>query len=670
MDKIEVVKTINVQQLYNEIDIVPTAKLSEFREKLEKTNQIDDKLSFSQKFDGDVVEISRGNEDDFKLEDIIGESSNVYLVNATTTCWKFLNKLHQLDKGWMINSKEIERVKERAFILQSANMNELDSREVTVSCVKVVKATDQYSFFISDSNDNFAGLLEIKNKNGSPSKFNVYEKACFEIDKLKPNKTFIDEVNDAIKDVIKDENFENFEEIAKKFEDITNKYGRFIPTKIIFGSREKNTKYCRNWDYIEFRDQKSIFQCVDASLREKIYSLFGKKILHSGITIESVERDDKGNKDDENINDNYKVKTLPSEVSKFISNNTDCTIFATAVGMNDYYHCQILTSPDKVPELIIHRLKEERNDRKILVGWMVVGHDTDLKSIFSKSKETKDMKLNVLRKNYIPYDESYNKMFELELDLPNHYCVGIPVLDKKDLLIGHYFSKEYKELRTFAYSFKEEKCVKLPAFSFDVLFIPKPERNDDEKKISDIPLEKKMITVENHYNKFKNFPKFISLYSEKSENEQILLNQQLTQIKVKFLNKNSSKISARDLKCSSFIPFESDSKPDEYYKDQEQDYLGRIQNAFSYFKKMFPTTRDIPPEAGQPIVRDIPSETGQPIARSIPIEVDTTGTRSIPIEVDTTGTRSITAGNREAEHTTSTRGIAVGKAKRKRCGCF
>lgn len=536
-------------------------KLSDFRIELEKNDEINDKLSFSQKFDDDDVEISRVNEDDFMLEDFTEGSNEIdiidmHLVKATTTYWKFLNKLNQLDRGWVITSEGIKRANEQALILHSAKIEEVNARKHSAkieegNARKEVTVSYEYKkemkrFYITDKNvPNFAGLSKKNYKNASPSKYTVYEKARFEIDKLKASKTFIKDVEVAIKD-----------ETIKSFKDIIERYGQFIPTKIIFGSRTE-TNYCRQWDFVEFQEQKSVFHFVDACLREKIYSIFGKKILYSLITIEN---DDRVNDvDEENIDDNYNVKKikLPPEVSNIISNNADCSIFATAVGMNYCYHCQILTSPGKEPELMVHCLKKRSDDTEILIRWIVIGYDTYLKSIFSKNEENinldESMKLEVLRKHYMPYDERKNKMFEL-LDSSDYYYVGIPVVDKKDSLIGHCFSNDYKELHTFAYSLREKRCERLPKFSFNVLAIPKCTFKEQikffEKRMND-----GIITVGKYCDgEIKNFPKFISLCFNKSE--QILLKQRLAHITVKFLDKNSSKISARDFKCLFFIPFE------------------------------------------------------------------------------------------------------------------
>ncbi|CAG8571710.1 8856_t:CDS:1 [Rhizophagus irregularis] len=139
-------------------------KLSDFRKELEETDEINDKLSFSQKFDDDfAVEISRVNEDDFMLKDFMEEftegSNEIDMFLVTTTYWKFLNKLNQLDRGWMITSEGIERANKQALILHSAKIVEVNAvnaeKQVTVS-YKYEK--DMKRFYITDKNvPNFAG---------------------------------------------------------------------------------------------------------------------------------------------------------------------------------------------------------------------------------------------------------------------------------------------------------------------------------------------------------------------------------------------------------------------------------------------------------------------------------------------------------------------------------
>ncbi|PKY55886.1 hypothetical protein RhiirA4_410854 [Rhizophagus irregularis] len=208
---------------------------------------------------------------------------------------------------------------------------------------------------------------------------------------------------------------------------------------------------------------------------------------------------------------------------------------------------------------------EKRNDPEILIRWIVIGYDTYLKSNIILDES---MKLKILIKDYMPYDECHHKIFEL-LDSSDYYCIGIPVVDKKDSLIGHCFSNDYRGLHTFAYSLREKRCERLPKFSFNVLAIPKDTTFKEQIKFFEIKMNDSIINVgkhcDNEFNEFKNlnlkiFPKFISLCSIcLNRSEQILLKQRLAQIKVKFLNNdNSLKISPRDFKCLFFIPLSDD----------------------------------------------------------------------------------------------------------------
>ncbi|CAB4431661.1 unnamed protein product [Rhizophagus irregularis] len=573
------IKIINEDGSQSSENLDLTKTLDSIRKKLEKENKIDDKISFSQKFNGELVEITRGNEEDFILNDIIeNDSKKLYLKKATTTCWKFLNKLHKLNWGWTISPKELKRANEPAFILQSAEIHEMDEMETTKDGKNVgIKVSYKDNlFFISDNNvQDFAELLEINSKN--TQSFKVYEKARFEICKLKVTREFNKTVEDATgKDAIN----------IQKFEKIIEKYGQFIPTIIIFGQTidEKGGNYCRDWNCIEFLKPKSIFHFVDDSLRKKIYSFFGKRILHSEITSvdNNNNNDDDDDDDDIGIKDNNITKTikLPKSVSGIFSNKyADCSIFATVVGgvgAKSYYHCQILNSSGKEPKLMIQCLKVP-NDNKLLVGWIVVGYDTYLKSIFSNNK---DMQLNVLKEECKP-DNNPIKLDLSKLGLSNatqHYCIGIPIINtnniinKSDLLIGHHFSDGYNELYTFAYSLRDKKPVELPTSNFEVLVISNVQNHDSlfKEKLND-----DIINFDNIDKACKNLPKFISLCSNKSENSDILLKQRLTQIKVRPLNSSLSH-NFSYFSYLLFIPFKSDDCDDSVSKSQKPGILDRF----------------------------------------------------------------------------------------------
>uniref|UniRef100_U9SP51 DUF7431 domain-containing protein n=1 Tax=Rhizophagus irregularis (strain DAOM 181602 / DAOM 197198 / MUCL 43194) TaxID=747089 RepID=U9SP51_RHIID len=329
----------------------------------------------------------------------------------------------------------------------------------------------------------------------------------------------------------------------------------------------------RNWNIIEFLKPISIFELVDDDLRKELYSFFGKRILYSKVKTKLF--------DIENVKDDkIKIIELPQKISEIISNkHADCSIFATVIGTKDYYHCQILTSFGKEPKLVIHHFKEKSKDSKLVIGWMVVGYDTNFKSIFPDY----DTKLNdytqfkVSKIDYYQSNPSNNVIFKLKSPIEKAYYIGIPYTNKSNLVVSHYFSDDREKLYTFAYSPKDEQCVKLPKFSLHLLEITNSS-TIFEKYVNNL---NNTINLDNidEFKNFKNIPKFISLYSIKDEHRKILFKQRSTQIKVKFFNDKPSsnkkvikKLSDdvirklldnnENFKCSFFVPFESDhSRP-------------------------------------------------------------------------------------------------------------
>ncbi|CAG8695979.1 5381_t:CDS:2 [Rhizophagus irregularis] len=146
------------------------------------------------------------------------------------------------------------------------------------------------------------------------------------------------------------------------------------------------------------------------------------------------------------------------------------------------------------------------------------------------------------------------------------YYIGIPYMDELDPVIGHYFFNDRKKLYIFPYSSKDE-LRELPKFSLRLLMMTDPS-GIFEKNVNNL---NNTINFDNidEFKNFKNIPKFISLYSKKNERGSILLKQRPTHIKVKFPNNKPSfnkkvirKLSDdnENLKCSFFVPFESDNK--------------------------------------------------------------------------------------------------------------
>lgn len=559
------------------VELTPKDNLPAIRETLKNddTIKMNDTLLFSKKFTDDkLAEISRENEKDFTLNDIIEkpndmETSYTLRLIETSTYWKFLNDLHKLDFGCTMTSNGINRANKRAFITESCQLNEIyitkDDDEVKFDSLED-RMIKKNLFFVPNMNVKYFAKIGIKRENeyyddidkNATYKYQVYKKASFKIQNLIATDYFTKRVNDALK--LEDYN---------KFLQITEEYGQFIPTEVILGKRfqiDNETKEkedllndYRKWDTIELLEPISIFELVDDDLREKLYSFFGKRILYSKVTTEVIEDDN---------NEKTKIMKLPPRISEIILNkHADCSIFATAIGIKDYYHCQILTS-DKGPKLIIHRLKEKSKgkDSQLVIGWMVVGNDTNFKSIFPDYNTTSfnnmQFKVKVLTIDKNPSDDDIVLNLDPQIEKP--YYIGIPYTgDKSSPVIGHYFSNDRKKLYTFAYSPKDGRCVELPEFRLHLL----------ETTNSSTIFEKYMNNLNNAINldnidefkNLKNIPKFISLYSKKDEHRSILLEQRPTHIKVKFPNNKPSfnqkvirKLSDdnEDLKCSFFVPFE------------------------------------------------------------------------------------------------------------------
>ncbi|PKY38388.1 hypothetical protein RhiirA4_414147 [Rhizophagus irregularis] len=447
-----------------ELSLTLKDNLPAIREILKNDNTIEmnDTLLFSKKFTDGLAEISRENEKDFTLNDIIEKSNDVetsYTLRLieTSTYWKFLNDLHKLDFGCTMTSNGIKRANQRAFITEKYQLNEIDiteDEEVEFNSWED-RMIKKNLFFVPNMNVKYFAKIGIKHENGyyddidkNTYKYRVYKKVSFKIQNLKATDDFIKRVNDALK-----------LEDLKNFLQITEEYGQFIPTEVILGKRfqiDNETKEkedllndYRKWDTIELLDPISIFELVDDDLRERLYSFFGKRILYSKIETEVIG-------DDKNVR--TKTMELPKRISEIISNkHADCSIFATAIGLKDHYHCQILTS-DKEPKLIIHRLKEKSKgkDSELVIGWMVVGNDTNFKSIFpdynTKSFNNTQFKVLKIDTNDINVINGVVDLNDLMPSTEKPYYIGIPYMDELDPVIGHYFFNDQMSFSEMSFS--------------------------------------------------------------------------------------------------------------------------------------------------------------------------------------------------------------------------
>ncbi|GES90200.1 hypothetical protein GLOIN_2v1790261 [Rhizophagus clarus] len=214
---------------------------------------------------------------------------------------------------------------------------------------------------------------------------------------------------------------------------------------------------------------------------------------------------------------------------------------------------------------MIHNFKinSKDEDSKLLIGWMVVGNDTNFKSIFPdyNTKSFNNMQFKVLT-----FDHNLTKAETAEFDINSsstekHYYIGIPYTENKsDLVIDHYFSNDRKKLYTFSYSSKDKQSAKLSKFRFHLL-----EMTNSSTIFEKYVNHMNTINLDNidELKNLKKIPKFISLYSKKEKRRPILLKQRPKQIKVKFFNDKFSfdkiikkLLDSEDIKCSFFIPFE------------------------------------------------------------------------------------------------------------------
>ncbi|RGB32018.1 hypothetical protein C1646_763433 [Rhizophagus diaphanus] len=320
---------------------------------------------------------------------------------------------------------------------------------------------------------------------------------------IEPTQEFIKVVIDAIES----------ENPVEEFKQITKEYGQFIPGKVILGGRVlfdknissgyftenssnsnylkgKSTSYkynCtkiiggkhpdnenfdeiawfktlkdyRNWKPIEFQNPVSIFQFLPIDLRRRISITFGKRILYMATEehnyrIEEFEKPEI-----------FKFN-MPANILKMIQNKEEYNIFATVCDMlklsNDIFTCQVLYPSDGEPSLIIHCIQKKYNRRqcRLKIGWMIIGHCTDLSSILLDS----DIQLKVLRNDFASNNQ---EMTQYLLNCTYDYfpiCLGIPVL-------------------------KKSCYAKLPDFTFYTLVNLKC----NDLNISEIPLERKELNI-------------------------------------------------------------------------------------------------------------------------------------------------------------------------------
>ncbi|CAB5394996.1 unnamed protein product [Rhizophagus irregularis] len=475
-------------------------KLSNIRKKLEQNSKVEmnDTLSFANKINknnktsgSSLAEIAKEDEEKIILENIIDIKNNdKFLYLKSEPDWKFFKDRLKLEYG---RSVTLEKANNRAFTIVNCEINEIvdgyenSTIQIDLEEDKIIK--NDFLLIADIDIPNFAKLgVSIKNSNIKNSNvvtsltYNIieYEKMSLKF-KLEPTKEFIE----AVKDVIDSEE-------SRKFKDIINDFGQFIPKEIILGGRayfiakenseENSGEYVKNTDCraSNIKIEKNSSKTFNKSNSSKFQSfkLFGgKEVCSNNFNetdwIESL-RDFRNwscikFKDPVNIFQllpenlrrqvlllvgkkilytntedctNYLFESgmhhtfklnIPENILEILQNkDADCNIFATVIDKKgkDIFNCQIVWPPNEDPKLIIHCIQKKFRKRECIlkIKWMIIGYDIN----FDFNHSDLNVKMKILKEDFNSSDhQTIIKQLDLKYDSSALYF-GIPILDKLD----------------------------------------------------------------------------------------------------------------------------------------------------------------------------------------------------------------------------------------------
>ncbi|PKY49825.1 hypothetical protein RhiirA4_465955 [Rhizophagus irregularis] len=434
--------------------------LSKIRDKLEKNSEVkmNDTFSFAKMINNNsstgeslLAVIAREDEEMIILENIIDVKNDdkfLYLKSdpEPKPDWRFFKDKLKLEYG---RSVTLEKANSRAFTIVDCEMDEIiDGYENSTIQIdseedKIIK--NDFLLIADIDIPNFAKLgVSIKNSNIKNSNvttnltYNIieYNKMSLKF-KLEPTTEFIE----AVKGVIASKD-------PRKFKDIINDFGRFIPKKVILASNIKiekksskslsksnSFKYqsfklfggkevCsnnfnesdwveslngfKNWSCIKFEDPVNIFQLLSEDLRKQILLLVGKKILYTNTEDYTYYLFVPG------MYHTFKLN-IPENILEILQHkDAECSIFSTVIDEKgkDTFNCQVIWPPNEDPKLIIHCIQKNFRKRecKLKIIWMIVGYDINFD--FNHSDFNVKLKFNSL--------ESKPKLFSL-YSAPNNY---------------------------------------------------------------------------------------------------------------------------------------------------------------------------------------------------------------------------------------------------------
>ncbi|PKY61452.1 hypothetical protein RhiirA4_486451 [Rhizophagus irregularis] len=217
-------------------------KLSNIRRKLVQNSEVKMNHTFSfankinNKGESSLAVIAREDEENIILEKIMDKNSMfLYLKSEPKPDWKFLKDKLKLEYGC---TETLEKANKRAFTIVSCEMNEIidgyenNTIQIDLEENKIIK----HDFLLIADIDipNFTKLgVSIKNSNIKNSNiitsltYNIIEHKKVSLKfKLEPTTEFIE----AVKDVIDSKD-------PRKFKDVINDFGQFIPKEVVLGGR-------------------------------------------------------------------------------------------------------------------------------------------------------------------------------------------------------------------------------------------------------------------------------------------------------------------------------------------------------------------------------------------------------------------------------------------------
>ncbi|CAG8687608.1 8868_t:CDS:2 [Rhizophagus irregularis] len=479
--------------------------LTKVREELVKISEINmnEKL-----FDNGIGIIPFKMEDTFKLKGIVRKTKSYELL-LKVNLWKHLNETlkFKLDYGFKMTLK---KASERAFAMSDCNVFPLATRQLTV---KNESNDDQtagkelsfnsdldtagipLSFGISGNKSSVTGT------NSSDETTYYYKNRLEFKEYLEPTENFLAEVKNAMN--LNDPD-------PRKFKKIVERYGQIIPTEIIMGGKDYKKEFGTSKDKSQGFMANIKIPCVEGrissnlredickvldedlrkNLRERIFSIIGERILHSGIETCICTFNGGGSFIEE-------FKTIPKKILDMISEEADISIFAVVFDTkdkkksflnvkfkafskdkdDDFFNCQIICHQGQKPKYVIccNQKDSELSGCDLKIKYMIVGKYTNFNSIDYDELDS-DIQLKVIKNDI---NQKFNKSI-LPGDSSDHF-IGTPVLkDSKGLkglnqgsIVGHYFYTEQDNVGVFTFNYcpRQKKYVDLPTFSFYTLKI-------------------------------------------------------------------------------------------------------------------------------------------------------------------------------------------------------